>query len=249
MITTPAGTIREVPALRTVSTKTFEMPGGIKHIRASLRREHHDAEGPMRDVDYGWRLLGDGTYGVRDAPFQVQCRPDEIIYRFTDRKTRAVVDVRLARIGGMAVAALGMTFNPEIRGCELWWPSVLPGVDVYFNSIGGISPHILLHDASVPRTFDWEITKEIGSPIQIVLDNVRGQDNYLSADVAERTTSKDRSRALEFSPIVVSQLGDTATHTRMGQSIEWTGRVAQVAPVTRIKSWTEEVVYPVRISS
>jgi len=249
MITTPANAVREIAALRTASTKTFEMSNGIKHIRASLRREHHDAEGPMRDVDYGWWLLGDGTYGVRDAPYQVQCKPDEIVYRFTDRKTRAAVDVRLARIGGTAVTALGLTFNPEIRGMELWWSSILPGVDVYFNSVGGISPHVILHDASAPRAFDWEITKEIGSPIQVVLDNVRGQDNYLNTDVVERTTSKDRRRALEFAPVVVTPLGETATHTRTGQSIEWTGRVAQVAPVTRIKSWTDEVVYPVRISS
>lgn len=234
--------------LRTLKSKTFELGDGRFHLQMSGRIQHYvDDTGQLRDIVPIW-ALADGVYSLGGSAYRVRVPATRVAYQWQDRSTGGSVDVRLYSVDGVLVRDLLLTFTLEADGPRLWWRNVLPDLDFFLlanpNTLGF---HKLLKSASAPRDFVVEITEDLAIPkSKVQQSSIPGRDNL--ERLVDRVIDSDRFRVTEMLPI--DRTPDVVKDGRRTYRVRtaWTGRVAEVDPVTRIKTWSTKAAYPVRIT-
>jgi hypothetical protein len=212
--------------LRTANSKTFlhaEKAGDGKEIRtchATIGAVCYVSDdGSLRSIDTTIRDL-DGVIGVEWAPYRFTLHSAGIGFDFESREG-GNVSVKLIGIGGDKFAS-DVSLKPEIEDNVVTFPDVRPGCDIVFKCLNQrVKTLRILRDANAPRTFDWQV--ESDKP-ELIDSTLTGND----------ATGND----LE---LVATVDGDVVHE-------EWTGKTKVIAdPATRIKSLSDDVIYPVDI--
>ncbi len=117
---------------------------------------------------------------------------------------------------------------PEVEDHRVWWRDIAPQTDaVLIACATGLQLHLVLYGPEAPREWAFHMddpdSREIG-----------GRDNI---ELYTERESSEKSYELEVTHEVE---GNTVTKA-------WTGRVKAIDPLTRRKSWSENVAYPVRL--
>ena len=222
--------MNEITALRTPTAKTFLL--GAEEDGRERRRLvvapspiHYERDGELVDIAPEWERTPDG-WACRNVPYTLTVPTTGVGFRF-ECEDGAIT----GRVRGYDHA----TATPE--GHRLWWLGAAPDLDLCLMALNDHAAiHHVLHSGTAPRVFVTDYDADEGMGVGETRN--WGRDNI--NETAERRPV-DRHRELEI----------LFQHTREGRRIttrtEWTGRAKRGDPVTRIKAWTDDVAYPVRI--
>ena len=113
-----------------------------------------------------------------------------------------------------------------VEGHRVWWRGIVPQTDaVLIASATRLQLHLILHGPRAPRSFRFATDNTL---------KVGGRDNI---DRLVERVGHEQHYELDV------------THASEGNVVTkaWSGRVKAVDPSTRKKSWSDDVIYPVRI--
>ena len=253
LITPPPGAIEELPSHRTEFSKTFRMPGEQFKFIARQRRVHVPGDVNMytqggfpdwQDVDLDW-VLGPSGYYVPNAWYTCQVETGRIAYAYTS-KLEGRVEIELAKIDNIAVAALSLNFSPVVNGDTITFPSLLPDLDLEFVARAeGLYVNKILHSDAAPRNFTWHIEKSKDCPLKVNCET-QGHDNHGELEPSRNNAKKgDKCRKIEMK----HQVDDVPPQKlQEAQDFEetWTGRTFFHDDERRLQP-EDAKVYPVWI--
>ena len=244
VITPPKGAIQELTDRRSETSKTFDMGNGQRHVKTVMGRIHYKDPVTKRyeEVDTTFQQHGK-DYIVESAPYDLSVRPDKLTVTYRSKAGGEVIAV-LEALDGKPLSEWPINIAPRMEADRLWLDAVLPDLDICVRAHNeGVRIQHIMHSGTAPRSFDWEINEDEESNARVA-GEPKGFDNLLNADVPGRVTRPDKRRKLERQASRIAHSARTGKR-RFVQREEWLGRVARVDPITRVKSWTDEIVYPV----
>ena len=252
-IITPIGA-NEILARRTLRGKTFQFPSGVyRHIVgiAPVHLPHDIASfklgGPTDwdDVDLTLEVGGNGKMGIRNSFYNLVMTDGIVGFRYVS-KIAGTFQVELFKLGGIDPPIVA---DPVVRGDELWWDNVVPGLDFYIKVRStGVELFKKIRTPTAPKEFTWQIT-ENDPPILNVQSLPIGWDNLNDTDpsrLAPLPVGRQRYLELIFSQTAFQT--PQAGQRRYRKTETWTGRTFTVdnSP-ERIKTFFNDVQYPVLI--
>jgi len=205
----------------------------------SIEPQHYQRAGEkdMREIDTRWTTDARGKLRLRDAPFRLIMREDTIGVRFVDRNEGYRIDMELIRVDATPIADLTLNMNPVVAGKIVKFPDVLPDLDIHLRAANGRVQWIaIMKSAKAPRSFVWQVTEDA----EATDDKVTVGEIPSNGSDANRNRLEVRSKQRSANELIN---GRRRYRTRTA----WTGRVIVADPVTRVKSFTDTVVYPVRL--
>jgi len=241
----PPDVTREATERRTPNSKTWERPGGRRVTKIFPDPIHYLSGGSLLDIDPVPVRQGN-DFIVNTAPYTVTAALNRIGLRFQN-DAGADIDTRLIAISGTTLRDLTLNLSPEPRqrdnvGNQLYYPSVLPDLDFYiqFHNIGA-TLHMVMRSATAPRQFTFSV-REVSLANMDVIHQPFGRDNANNDPLARAPVDMRREIEATFSQTTPTPDGNAMVFEFTS---EWTGRVFQVDNITRIKTLTTDVHYPV----
>jgi len=229
----------EVIEKRTMSSKTYDMGNG-QFVVYQGAGAYHYKEDPLDDmeqwkeVDLSWRQVGD-RYIMDTAPYIVELLTDGVGYTYTSRMGGSV-EVRLTKVGGKNVDSLSLSKVPRINldnTAQLGYFNILPRLGFRFDLKSlGIEIYKLIGSAQGPKGFEWRITRDISGKFS-VKKTIVGLDNQQRwLDVSTIIGPEDRTQPEKIRYTIAETFND---------------RTVIIDPVTRIRSYSDDVKYPIEI--
>ena len=172
--------------------------------------------------------------------------PNEAIgYTYTSRaEGNPFVSVRLTHIDGTPIISVP---TPTLIGNELWWLGVLPGLDIFIRlALDKADLRKRILNAAAPRELRWQVRESDPLPLRRQQISI-GQDNYDRLDGGRNGLGPGRTRRTIELQHTITPLSSVAGESRYIIDEVWTGRTFEVDPVTRVKTPSTDVVYPVEI--
>lgn len=245
---TPTGAIREIKELRRTRTKVFDMGGGKRKVSLGIAPVHYDAGGgDWQEVDPTWTQEGDGSFTLSKVSYGLTVPADRIAYTYTAASNGSQADVVLARIGGTLVGDMTLNIAPEIVGSAIVWRNVDTQLNLRLVATdSGVVFHHILKGPLAARVFVHRVTQDADFPAPVVATlPERGRDNDNNDDDVERVMQVDRRRRLELMGADRRDLPSIGGRVRYTLRTGWTGRVKRLQTGTRIRSFSDRVMYPV----
>jgi len=242
IISNPGGT--EVVELRQKFSKTFDMGGGQFQSRNVKSPAHWDNAGSLEDVDLTVIRRGQ-NYELKTAPYTVTFRPNSLFIEY-DNDAGGVVTVALTHVNDTPIGSLGINITPRLEGNRVYLDDFLPDVTLYLQANdSGFSFQKLITANLTNISFTMEVTTD-DNPLVRVENRALGRDNFNQVADPDRITSNDTQRQIVSTETVSNERNSAGIRSYTLRQ-EWTGGVARVDPVTRIKSVSQDVIYPVRM--
>jgi len=216
---------------RTLTSKHFFLENRKHKAVTSIGRIHYEKGGKIEDIDLRIREEN-GKKVVRKAPYDIEIYTDKVGYSYVSKKGGRV-DVELVEVGGQAID--NKRFAVRIEGNVFWWDNVADGVDMklILKSLG-IEIFKRLANSTAPRKFKWKISEDVGAKASFKRQT-RGID--------------EKKQALQINYKVLDEKVVKNKKEFFYEEI-WTGKIGEIADnKSRVKTWTDNVVYPVVIDA
>ncbi len=223
----------ELKELRTRESKTYlvghdDDGNEVREMKVAPGPIHYKDAGGVHEIRPEWRRTDD-AWVLDHAPYVITVPHGQVAWTMTQDGN--------AITGTLLDPTPGAVPEPTIEYNRLWWLGVFADFDLCLIAFAeAAAVHSVLHSDRAPRR--WSITYNHGPEMTVRPNRSWGRDNIESR--VNRIKS-DMHRELEVKFTVVKRGRTTTTH------MEWTGRVKRVDPVTRHRTWSDDVVYPVRV--
>lgn len=238
--------LAERTEFRTRTTKTFEAEPGRFVLQAGLQPCHYLEGGSLQEIAPTWVAATATRFNLEGAPFTAiaLCNQTRFGYTYGHRATGRRVEIEIVSVGGVAWASQTKRIVPEIGDGKLGWMNILPDLDFYFVAHGrGLTLHKILRSDLAPREFVWTVKMDKSLNLNVGAAPKPGRENI---DALVQRPTVDLKRELQ-EVNEVTALPDEGDFSVWQLKETWTGRAAAVDPETRIRSWTFDVAYPVRM--
>jgi len=245
IINIPSGALSEVTGLRTKKSKTFDMGGGKFACINGMRPVHWRNGATLEDIDLNIKRRGQ-TYELTTAPYTVTVRWSTLTVTY-EHEDGGSVSIQLTHINDTLIADLNPNFSPRLLGNKVFLDDFITGISLYLEAQdSGIAIQKLITQDIGPVSFTMRITHDYSPNVRIE-NRALGRDNYNEISDPDRITLKDSKRQLITSEVIsgITDNGDGTESYTVRQ--EWLGQVSRTDPVTRIKSASNNVIYPVRM--
>lgn len=245
VIDTPAGAVSELVNERQKFSKTFDMGDGKRRSINAMRPVHWKDGNNLSEIDLTIKRKGQ-VYELKTAPYEITLRASNLICIY-DHEDGGHVEIQLTHVNDMPVGGLPIQLNPRLIGNRLYLDDFLPNITIYLQvNDGGFSLQKLITADIGPISFTMQMTVD-DSPNVKVENRALGRDNYNEISDPDRITQKDFKRQIISTESITNQIdnGD-GTNTYTLRQV-WDGTVARVDPITRVKSPSTDVIYPVRM--
>lgn len=241
----------EVTSQRTLYTKTYKMADENRFIiRGSLVPLHlQDISGGFEDINPGWTQVAADRWQSTGVSQQVEILASgkSLSWSYVGID-QGVVDGALTRIDNRELNRfrdLDLS-TPIIEGRQISWRGILPEYDLYaLLSQQRLSWSQILHGQNAPRSMTWDVSEDELSATTF-MNSPRGRDNFDQKTIVARL-DVDQRRKIEVSPHLSAIDRSEPGKLKYQMMAEWTGRVIQVDPETRIRSFSADFAYPVWI--
>lgn len=223
----------ELKGLRTRESKTYlvghdDAGNEIREMKVSPGPIHYKDDVGIHEIKPEWKRTNK-AWVLDHAPYTIMVLHGKVAWTMTQGSNA---------ITGTLVDPIPVNVSePTIEYNRLWWLGLFPDFDLCLIAFAeAAAVHSVLHSDKALR--QWSIEYRHGPEMMVVPNRSCGRDNINKT--VERIKS-DMHRELEVKFTVVKHGHLTTTH------MEWTGRVKRVDPVTRHRSWSGDVAYPVRV--
>lgn len=222
----------ELLEMRTRDTKTFlvgkdDDGNDLRELVVFPGMVHYDNGKGTQEIHPEWRRAENG-WMLDHTPYTITVPDGEVSWTMAHKGNV----IRGTLLNTCAVP------EPRVQCNRLWWLGVWPDFDLCLIAFAeAAAVHSVLHSNAAPRR--WQIRYDHGPEMAVQPTREWGRDNIDKR--VDRRMDSDMHRELEVKYTVVKCPRGTTTH------MEWTGRVKRVDPVTRKRSWCDDVAYPVRI--
>jgi len=246
----------EIPQKRTMRGKVFQIsptqrkavtgiapihvPDDFTAFKAAARER--DYKGSWSDGDCTVELKN-GFYSTKNCYYDVQIDPNLCKYSYVS-KSGGDAAVELLEINGAAPPTFPA---PRLDGDKIWWDDVLPGLDLYIHCrLLRVRIFKRVRSGSFPLVFKWRLDEGDMSNLVFKVETT-GKDNHdLSNPGRSASLPRNQNRELEITnPRSVPVLRQGKMSSEVLETI--TGRTVRINPVTRIKSFVNQIAFPVLV--
>lgn len=233
----------ELTQLRTLRGKVFALPNGKRRLITKLGRVHYrDDDTTLKDIELTTEVeAGTGEIVANKLPYRFRLRTTGIGFDYQSREDGLIIRKALTRVGNTNIDQ-NATFAYTINGNRIRYANVGTDLDVIFQ-IGrtGIQTFWICKSASAPKTVRWANEYDLAARGKIA-DTIRGLDNL------NNEPREGRNRR----PLNVSFSDGNATQQPSGRwrfirTETWTGETEFIDPVTHVKSWVNNAIYPAAV--
>ena len=239
----------EIIEKRTIRSKTYFLEDNKFIVSSSPMPVHFWNGTQYQEINPSWDNDSTGHAVSSGVGFSVETNFQNKAFSWGfNGSDNSRIDGNLSLINGQILNSIpNLSIGPPIiSGTEILWENVMPNTDILaILSWGGVSWNWVMKQASSPRNVDWEIVEDISGYSKLDL-NIRGRDN-LRRNPGRNVES---SRKIEvITPILQTPIDEVTHPGRRSYRIKsgWTGRVQEIDPNTRIRSWGNRPIYPVRL--
>lgn len=235
----------ELTQLRGLRSKVFALANGKRRLITKLGRVHyHDDSNALQDIELATKVEpGTGEIIANRLPYRFRLRTTGVGFNYQSREDGGVVRKALTRVGESNINQ-NANFNPTVNGNRVRYTNVVNGLDVIFDiTRSGVKTYWVPKTTSAPKTVRWAMEYDgEGLGLARISNEIRGLDNLLG----EPREGRNRR------PLNVSLSDGAATLQASGRyrffrDETWTGETQIIDPDTRIRSWVNEVIYPVAV--
>lgn len=231
----PADAIRELVNLRTLHGKVFDLGGNKRRIIQKIGRVHYvDAAGQLQDIELeAVRDPAGDIVAHESLPYVFRLHRSGVGFDYRTKADASEISLRLDRIGSCEFTR-ERQYSVAVDGRHITFTDVDSGLDIVFALTRfGVRTYRNLKSEFAARSWRWQIEcNELGES-KLHKSTIAGED-------AE-------GRGVE----VVAKLGTAELlgdgKRRYFSEESWSGKVAKRDFKTRVKSWSDEVAYPVWI--
>jgi len=262
MLLSPAGNLGEIEAQRTLTGKVWDMGktsdnrqkksqkiqcGEPVHVPSdftlfnslvTVREDIKQYRGGWDDCDCDL-VLDNGVYRTGNTYYDLEIDPAVYGYKYVSKR-RGDCEVKLDRITG---SPPGPMPTPRVVGNKIFWDEVRPGLDLMIVCKAmGVAIFKIVKTPTAPKAFRWEIREGDMSGLTLKKQTA-GIDN---ADLAISRRPEHDRRPLEI--IVTESAPITVGGKKVYTVTEIaTGKVFRRDPITRERTLSTDIVYPIRI--
>jgi hypothetical protein len=256
LIPATAGAV-EVPAERTLNSKTFDLGGGKRRVVQMLAAVHvpsdvaaWESAGEFTWTEPDWGVeVRDGFLQVKNAWYGLQVDlSGQFRYRvLSKRGGGGDVTVTLEELG---VGLPALNINPQRQGNKIVFLDLVAGLDIAIICYPTrVELAKRIKDASAPRRFVWRLSTDAGPRI-VALNRLWGRDNDDDASEGREAEElrRNRRRQLDITRDVQDLGVINGRETRLVEEV-WSGQTYYIDPITHVKELRpeSETVYPVLI--
>lgn len=243
--------MKEIIEKRSLSTKTFDLGNGKFLCRGQVGAIHvpEDVNAAIagqptvyHDPDCSLEDVGD-HYQVKRAWYSLTVPKAGVSFTYTS-KISGEATLSLEFVGSDKIDP---TAIPVVSGNTVTWSEVHPGIDIRLVlKPKKVEMFKVIKNANAARRFIWKIEADEKGKDFKISPKLFGNDNSNGTGRLDQT-GRQKQRGLELTKL------ETAKQLLNGkyvwrQTETWTGRtIAETDPKTRIKSYSNEVIYPVEI--
>ena len=251
----PASGLREVAALRTRHSRTYDLGGNRRRSIVSIGTAHVPddftgyAEGrsvQWREADPDFALAG-SAWAITRGWQAVSVAAGEV--GFTYRSfLGGLVQVRLIGLDGRPVPLAPIPARHASN--ELWWEQIAPGLSIFLrSSVGTVELYKRIESPLAPRSFTWEVV-ESDPPILDLQVRSQGHDNADLTEPSRRGLGPGRlRRVVELTHAVGPAVSLAGGRRRYVVTETWTGRTIERDPVTNVPRLVTDAVYPILVDT
>lgn len=209
---------QELTPLRTLNSKTFVQPDGKRRLVISRTQIHYvDRNGELQEANPTWRQT-DEAIECGTAPYDISIHKNGVGFDVVSKSGGSMSAVLLS-VGGTAP----IRSEPIVSGDIVMFPSVATDTDIIFRLLpAGVKSLRVVRSAMAPRVFVWQVDCDDAGKEKI-------DRRFVGFDAAGRRLDLSRDA-------VVGQVTE-----------KWGGKTITLDQNTRVKSLSDDVVYPVTI--
>lgn len=226
----------EVLNKRTLNSKTFNKGGGKFKLFKFFGAIHY--KNNFDDTTEEWKEIDltpqeqVNKFVISEAPYNLEVAKNQVGFAYTSKRGGSVT-ARLKAIDDNLLKDLNLNLNARLENNKIYWDDVRPGLDIYIElRSSGVEFFKVLKNDQAPTKLEWEIEEDensrfISKMVSSGIDNQKRQVKIINTIVDGGVVEGKKSYNLieQFEP-------KTAV-------IEDKRK--------RIKSWVDEIEYPLLI--
>lgn len=226
--------MNEIVEKRSTTGKVFVLDDGSQKIVSKMAPVHYtDEKGIFQDIDTAAMAFDKSGNLVADKlPFIFTLHQKGVGFDYQSR-SGGFVSVELDQVDGIDFDK-SLAYSVKVVGNVITYSDLKKDLDISFKiNADGIQSLRTIKSELSPKSFQWKVEHDAAGDVAIKKDQINGKDS----------SKKDAQVTAMSTPSVVASEGRFSYFSQEN----WTGKVVEIDPVTRVKTLSDNKTFPVVI--